>query len=78
MRIVHVVRQFYPAVGGLETMVRELASKQVAASHGVKVVTLDRLFKLGSKLLRVISLTELKLFKSLMSDRRVIHLRFRS
>jgi alpha-1,3-mannosyltransferase len=45
MQIVHVVRQFYPAVGGFESVVRELASAQVASGHTVKVVTLDRLFK---------------------------------
>src|SRR5262249_783751 len=44
MNIVHVVRQFYPAVGGFENVVLELASAQVAAGHKVLVVTLDRLF----------------------------------
>lgn len=44
MFIVHVVRQFYPAVGGFESVVLELASAQVAAGHRVRVVTLDRLF----------------------------------
>ena len=44
MNIVHVVRQFYPAVGGLEGVVRELASAQVAAGHRVRVVTLNRVF----------------------------------
>jgi alpha-1,3-mannosyltransferase len=45
MRIVHVVRQFYPAVGGFESVVYELAATQVAGGHSVRVVTLDRLFK---------------------------------
>jgi alpha-1,3-mannosyltransferase len=44
MNIVHVVRQFYPAAGGLEGVVRELASAQVAAGHHVRVVTLNRVF----------------------------------
>jgi alpha-1,3-mannosyltransferase len=44
MNIVHVVRQFYPAVGGFESVVLELASAQVAAGHRVRVVTLDRIF----------------------------------
>lgn len=44
MYIVHVVRQFHPGVGGLETVVLELASAQAAAGHRVRVVTLDRLF----------------------------------
>jgi alpha-1,3-mannosyltransferase len=44
MRVVHVVRQFYPSVGGLETVVLELACAQLAHGHAVRVVTLDRLF----------------------------------
>ena len=44
MKIVHVVRQFYPAIGGLENGVRELASAQVAAGHRVRVITVDRVF----------------------------------
>ncbi|MCK1404949.1 WecB/TagA/CpsF family glycosyltransferase [Bradyrhizobium sp. 76] len=45
MHIVHVVRQFYPAVGGFESVVYELAKSQVDAGHTVRVVTLDRLFR---------------------------------
>jgi alpha-1,3-mannosyltransferase len=45
LRIVHVVRQFHPAVGGFESVVFELAATQVAGGHAVRVVTLDRLFK---------------------------------
>jgi alpha-1,3-mannosyltransferase len=44
MRVVHVVRQFHPSVGGLETVVMELACAQLAQGHAVRVVTLDRLF----------------------------------
>jgi len=45
MRIVHVVRQFHPAVGGMETVVWELATAQVAKGHAVRVVTLNRMFE---------------------------------
>jgi alpha-1,3-mannosyltransferase len=45
MRIVHVVRQFYPAIGGFESVVWELATRQAGDGHTVRVVTLDRLFK---------------------------------
>jgi alpha-1,3-mannosyltransferase len=45
MHIVHVVRQFYPALGGFESVVYELAATQAADGHAVRVVTLDRLFK---------------------------------
>src|ERR1700720_1295224 len=44
MQIVHVVRQFHPAIGGLETVVRELAMSQHAKGHDVRIVTLDRIF----------------------------------
>jgi alpha-1,3-mannosyltransferase len=45
MRVVHVVRQFFPSVGGLEAVVMELAHAQAAHGHEVGVVTLDRIFK---------------------------------
>jgi alpha-1,3-mannosyltransferase len=45
MFIVHVVRQFHPAVGGIENVVHELASAQVTAGHRVRIITLNRLFK---------------------------------
>src|SRR6185437_11316121 len=45
MNIVHVVRQFHPAVGGFEDVVQQLAMAQVAAGHRVRIVTLNRLFK---------------------------------
>ena len=44
MQIVHVVRQFHPAIGGLENVVRELANAQLANGHDVRVVTLNRVF----------------------------------
>jgi alpha-1,3-mannosyltransferase len=49
MRVVHVVRQFHPSVGGLETVVLELACAQLAHGHEVRVVTLDRLFNSNSQ-----------------------------
>jgi alpha-1,3-mannosyltransferase len=45
MRIVHVVRQFHPAIGGMESVVWELASAQIANGHSVRVVTLNRRFE---------------------------------
>lgn len=44
MRIIHVVRQFLPGVGGIENYVANLARHQTAAGHEVTVVTLDRIF----------------------------------
>ncbi len=48
MRVVHVVRQFHPSVGGLESVVMELACAQLAHGHAVRVVTLDRVFRSNS------------------------------
>lgn len=44
MRIVHVTRQFWPGVGGLENVVENLARCQVAGGHDVRVATLDHIF----------------------------------
>jgi alpha-1,3-mannosyltransferase len=45
MFVVHVVRQFHPAIGGMENVVHELAAAQAAAGHKVRIVTLNRLFR---------------------------------
>jgi alpha-1,3-mannosyltransferase len=44
MKIVHVVRQFWPSGGGLEEFVERLAIEQVAAGAQIRVVTLNRVF----------------------------------
>jgi len=44
MLIVHVVRQFYPSLGGLESVVLELAKAQIVSGHAVRVITLDHIF----------------------------------
>jgi len=44
MRVLHVVRQFSPSIGGLENYVAELAQAQARAGHEPTVLTLDRLF----------------------------------
>jgi len=44
MRITHVVRQFHPAVGGMENVVENLAGAQRTKGHQVRVVTLDCVF----------------------------------
>jgi alpha-1,3-mannosyltransferase len=50
MRIVHVSRQYAPGIGGLESYVHCLAQEQLKAGHEVRVVTLDRIFGLQSRL----------------------------
>ncbi len=44
IRILHVVRQFYPAVGGLETYVKSMAEHQINLGHECAVLTLNRIF----------------------------------
>lgn len=45
MRICHIVRQFHPAVGGLENFVADLARAQIAQGHSCEVLTLNRIFR---------------------------------
>lgn len=45
MKIIHIVRQFRPSVGGLEDYVENLAREQLAAGHRVLVITLDTDFQ---------------------------------
>ncbi len=49
LKILHVVRQFHPSKGGLETYVNELASRQ-SATCDVTVLTLNRVFGKSSRL----------------------------
>lgn len=44
VRLVHIVRQYAPMVGGLEDFVKNMASRQLGRFRDVRVVTLDRLF----------------------------------
>ncbi|MBO9716026.1 MAG: glycosyltransferase family 4 protein [Pseudoxanthomonas sp.] len=45
MKVVHVVRQFHPSVGGMEEVVLNIARRQLEASDDTaEVVTLDRVF----------------------------------
>lgn len=50
MKIIHVVRQFRPSVGGLEDYVENLAREQLSAGHQVLVITLDTDFQTGETL----------------------------
>ena len=43
-RILHVVRQFHPAVGGLEAYVRNMVRHQQGFGHICEVLTLNRVF----------------------------------
>jgi alpha-1,3-mannosyltransferase len=49
MRICHVVRQYYPSVGGLETFVASLAESLTDLGCDNEILTLDRLFYDGGR-----------------------------
>ena len=44
MKILHVVRQFYPSVGGMETVVAALCNRLRQRGHDCEVVTLRRIW----------------------------------
>ncbi len=50
MKILHVVRQFYPMIGGLENYVLHLSSHQIKQGHEVGIATLNRNFLTGERL----------------------------
>ncbi len=50
MKILHIVRQFHPCIGGLENYVKNLASQQIEQDNDVTVLTLNRSFSTGEKL----------------------------
>ncbi|NWK79437.1 glycosyltransferase family 4 protein [Aquitalea sp. LB_tupeE] len=46
LNIVHIVRQYYPSMGGMEDVVRNIAFHQKnTGNHNPRIVTLDRLFR---------------------------------
>jgi len=51
MKILHVVRQFFPSTGGTETLVYQLCKNLQMLGHEVKVITLSRLFSMPDKIL---------------------------
>lgn len=52
MKILHVVRQFEPAVGGLESYVKNMCLYQQALGHSCEVLTLNRVFHSEHKQLK--------------------------
>lgn len=45
MRLLHICRQYYPSVGGVERFVAELSTRLVGRGHTVEVATLNRLWR---------------------------------
>lgn len=58
MRILHIVRQFSPAIGGLENFVLCLAREQLQAGHHPAVLTLDTVFHRDGPRLPVMDMVE--------------------
>ena len=50
MKILHIVKQFNPMIGGLENYVSNLAEQQIKNGHVVTVLTLNRSFVTNEKL----------------------------
>ena len=50
MKILHITRQFYPLIGGMENYVLNLAEQQIKNGHSVTVLTLNRSFVNNEKL----------------------------
>ncbi|EWH09412.1 WecB/TagA/CpsF family glycosyl transferase [Catenovulum agarivorans DS-2] len=63
MKIVHVVRQFYPSVGGLEDVVFNLALTQQQAGHQVAIFTLNSNYQTGSALAKYQDYQSLKIYR---------------
>ena len=62
MHIVHLTPNFYPAVGGIETYVCELAERQVKKGHSVSIVASDRL-RNGKKLKKFDKMGKLNVYR---------------
>ena len=45
MHIIHVVRQFYPSIGGIEEVVYQLARSHIIEGGTSEIITLNRLFR---------------------------------
>lgn len=46
IKVTHIVRQYLPSIGGMEEVVRNIATHQVRKGHkGTRIITLNRLFR---------------------------------
>jgi alpha-1,3-mannosyltransferase len=50
LKILHVIRQYHPAIGGAERFVADLSTRLVARGHQVEVVTLNKRWRDGLRL----------------------------
>ena len=63
MKILHVVRQFYPATGGLEDHVLNLAMQQVQNLHEVTIFTLNKNFQNDENQKKIDDLKKIKIHR---------------
>ncbi|MDA0967536.1 MAG: glycosyltransferase family 4 protein [Proteobacteria bacterium] len=64
MNILHVVRQFSPAIGGLEAYVKNMAVQQKKLGHKCTVLTLDKIFHSdGNKLVNHEFINEIEVYR---------------
>ena len=52
MKILHVTRQFFPSIGGIENVVKSLCDHLIENGYQSDVVTLNKLWSSSDKLLR--------------------------
>ena len=63
MKILHVVRQFYPATGGLEDHVLNLAVQQIQNLHEVTIFTLNKNFQNNENQKKIDNLKKIKIIR---------------
>lgn len=47
MKIAHIMRQYYPTIGGIQNVVAHLAKEFIETGHEIEVIALNRLFDKG-------------------------------
>ena len=60
MNVIHIVRQFSPAIGGLENFVLQLAKEQKASGLTVSIITLNKIFHTEQALADIDSIAGIK------------------
>ena len=60
MDVIHIVRQFSPAIGGLENFVLQLAKEQKTAGLTVSIITLNKVFHTDQALDDIASIDGIK------------------
>lgn len=59
MKILHLYKDYYPVIGGIENHVRLLAEGQVASGHEVEVLATNSNFKSQQQVLEGVKVTKI-------------------